>query len=312
VAVHNYGESVAVTASAVVNVVLAPAFFTDGFEAYDDFSLSFAPWILTDIDLSVTYGITDVTFLNSEAAMAYIIFNPANTTPPVASLVPHGGAKVAACFAATAPPNNDYLITPRLQLGTNSAVKFFAKSHTAQYGLEQFRVGVSTLTNPNVPGFQYITGTTSVLAPTTWTEYVYDLSAYDNQRVYITIRCVSNDAFIFFVDDFSVHGVGGSVSSDDQLVPVIATELQGNYPNPFNPETTIRYSLKENIPVTLEVYNVKGQLVKTLVNEAPGVGNHSVVWRGTDNNNRPVSTGVYFFKMNAGKYSSTKKMIMMK
>ncbi len=312
VAVHNYGESVAVTANAVVNVQLAPAFFTDGFEGYDDFSLTFAPWILTDIDQSITYGIENVTFPNSGSEMAYIIFNPANTVPPLTTLVPHGGAKMAACFAATAPPNNDYLITPRMHLGTNSAVKFYAKSHTAVYGLEQFRVGVSTLVNPNVPGFQYITGTSNVLAPTTWTEYTYDLSAYDGMGVYITIRCVSNDAFIFYVDDFSVHSNGGSVSNEDNMIPVVATELQGNYPNPFNPETTIRYSIKDNTPVTLEVYNVKGQLVKTLVNEAKTPGNYSVVWKGLDNNNRSVSSGVYFFKMNAGKYSSTKKMIMMK
>ena len=93
---------------------------------------------------------------------------------------------------------------------------------------------------------------------------------------------------------------------------MLATELQGNYPNPFNPETTIRYSVKETSPVTIEVYNLKGQLVRTLVNEVKTAGNYSVVWNGRDNNNQPVSSGVYFYKMNAGKYSSTKKMIMMK
>jgi len=99
---------------------------------------------------------------------------------------------------------------------------------------------------------------------------------------------------------------------DDENIPVLVTELFNNYPNPFNPETTIRYSVKETCPVTIEVYNLKGQLVRTLVNEVKTAGNYSVVWNGRDNNNQPVSSGVYFYKMNTGKYSSTKKMILMK
>jgi len=118
---------------------------------------------------------------------------------------------------------------------------------------------------------------------------------------------------VFYVDDFSLHSNGGIiVDNDDPTIPTIGTRLQGNYPNPFNPETTIRFSVKEATPVTIEIYNTKGQLVKTLINEAKEAGNHSVVWNGKDNSGRSVSSGVYFYKMNAGKYSSTKKMIMMK
>jgi len=70
--------------------------------------------------------------------------------------------------------------------------------------------------------------------------------------------------------------------------------------------------VKEAGPVAIEIYNLKGQLVKSLVSDDKAAGEHSVIWKGTDNNNRPVSSGVYFYKMSAGKYSSTKKMIMMK
>ena len=63
---------------------------------------------------------------------------------------------------------------------------------------------------------------------------------------------------------------------------------------------------------TLDVYNVKGQKVKTLINEHRTAGQHSVVWNGTDDNNRKVSSGVYFYRMRNGKFSSTKKMILMK
>jgi hypothetical protein len=306
------GESVPATVQAVVDFQLSPVLLSDGFETYPDFAVVFNPWILRDVDLSPTNGITDVTFPNTGTQMSYMIFNPGTTTPPMVSLVPHGGDKMAACFAATTPPNNDYLITRRFLLGTGSAVKFFARSYSSQNNLERFRVGVSTLATPHVQAFQYVSGTGYVEAPTAWHEYVYDLSAYDGMNVYICIRNVSENGSVFFVDDFTVHTVGGSLPNEDQIIPIITTELLGNYPNPFNPETTIRYNLKENDTVTLEVYNVKGQLVKTLVNEAKAAGNHNVVWKGLDNNNHPVSSGVYFFKMYTGKYSSTKKMILMK
>jgi len=317
-AVYTTGESVPATVNAVVNVVLAPAFFTETFESYPDFSLLFAPWTLLDQDLSITYGITGIEFPGSAGPMAYMVFNPSATTPALTSVAAHGGAKMAASFAAVPAaqggnaPNNDWLITPRANLGTGSALKFYARSMSASY-LEQMRVGISTIATPIPQGFQYyLTGATPVSVPAVWTEYLYDLSAYDGQSIYVAIRNVGNDMFIFFVDDFTLHSVGGSVSNEDGLAPVIATELKGNYPNPFNPETTISYTVKDNIPVTIEIYNVKGQRVKTLVDEAKAAGTHSVVWKGVDDNNRAVSSGVYFFKMNAGKYSSTKKMIMMK
>lgn len=108
-----------------------------------------------------------------------------------------------------------------------------------------------------------------------------------------------------------LHGVGGIVANDDLVNPVV-TALHGNYPNPFNPTTTISYSVREKQPVQLVIYNMLGQKVKTLVNGEVEPGNHSAVWHGRDNNGRPVASGVYFFKMHAGKYTSTKKMILMK
>jgi hypothetical protein len=106
-------------------------------------------------------------------------------------------------------------------------------------------------------------------------------------------------------------GEGSIVANDDPIIPMV-TELKGNFPNPFNPSTTIIYSVKESSPVLIEVYNLKGQLVRTLVNEAKAAGNHQIVFDGFDNNRMPLSSGVYFFKMLAGKYSQTRKMILMK
>lgn len=100
--------------------------------------------------------------------------------------------------------------------------------------------------------------------------------------------------------------------NQENTIPVVQTTLGNNYPNPFNPITTISYSVKDNAPVTLEVYNLKGQLVKTLVNEIQPSGNHQVTWNGTDNSGSAVGSGVYYYRLRSGRFSSTKKMVLMK
>ncbi|MCF7920863.1 MAG: carboxypeptidase regulatory-like domain-containing protein [Candidatus Cloacimonetes bacterium] len=85
------------------------------------------------------------------------------------------------------------------------------------------------------------------------------------------------------------------------------TALKSNYPNPFNPTTYIDYSLAEDGLVTVQIFNVKGQLVTTLVNEYKPAGIYQLIWNAQDQ-----ASGVYFFKMKSGRYTSTKKMILMK
>ena len=88
--------------------------------------------------------------------------------------------------------------------------------------------------------------------------------------------------------------------------------LHQNYPNPFNPTTTISYQLPENCKVELTVYNLKGQKVKQLVSDQLSAGQNSVVWNGTDENNKSVSSGIYFYKLKTGNFEKTKKMILMR
>jgi flagellar hook assembly protein FlgD len=110
--------------------------------------------------------------------------------------------------------------------------------------------------------------------------------------------------------DLGAYEWQGQTDLEDLLaVPAFS---MSNYPNPFNPQTTISYSLKEASVLRIDIYNLKGQLVKTLVNEAKGPGKHSIVWQGDDDNDRSVASGLYYYRMTAGKYSSTKKMILMK
>ncbi|MFC1887189.1 T9SS type A sorting domain-containing protein [Candidatus Cloacimonadota bacterium] len=113
------------------------------------------------------------------------------------------------------------------------------------------------------------------------------------------------------VTDCTVYfGAVSGTDADDGLT--IPTVLNGNYPNPFNPTTAISYSLSSDSDVTLEIYNIKGQLVRTLVNDIITAGPQEVIWNGLDDCSNKVSSGVYFYKLNAGDYTSTKKMILLK
>ena len=92
----------------------------------------------------------------------------------------------------------------------------------------------------------------------------------------------------------------------------MVTFVGGNYPNPFNPTTCIQYSLATPSHTELNIYNVKGQLVRSLVSENQPAGAYKVYWHGKDNNNRAVSSGVYFYRFSAGDYKRVGKMLLIK
>jgi hypothetical protein len=88
--------------------------------------------------------------------------------------------------------------------------------------------------------------------------------------------------------------------------------LDQNYPNPFNPSTTLAYSLKEAGHVTVSIFNVLGQNVKTLVNEYQDAGFYTKIWDGHDDSGSEVASGIYFYRIKAGDFSDIKKMVLMK
>ena len=101
-----------------------------------------------------------------------------------------------------------------------------------------------------------------------------------------------------------------SADLSNTVVPVLS--LEQNYPNPFNPSTTIRYSIEEPGSVSLEIYNVKGQLVKTLYQGDAEIGSHTVIWNGLDNSGNACSSGVYFYRLRTPKTNMVRKMLMLK
>ena len=90
------------------------------------------------------------------------------------------------------------------------------------------------------------------------------------------------------------------------------TLLNNCYPNPFNPETNISYKLAQASPVILEIYNIRGQLVKTLVTETQDAGQHWATWNGVDKSSNSVASGIYFYRLQANGCNQTQKMILLK
>lgn len=117
-----------------------------------------------------------------------------------------------------------------------------------------------------------------------------------------------------FVEDlkFNVYvsnstGIPTSVEEENNSIVVNNFELQQNFPNPFNPTTQIRFSLAEQSQVTLKVYNILGKEIATLINDLKGAGAHEISFDGTG-----LSSGVYFYTIQTGKFTETRKMILMK
>ena len=118
------------------------------------------------------------------------------------------------------------------------------------------------------------------------------------------------DGLVFDPSQLANPLTGGVL--DIQTTPTEFALLQ-NFPNPFNPETTIGYELAESADVTLQIYNVVGQVVRTLmVAEPQSVGRYQVRWDGMDDRGVPVSSGIYFYQISAGKFQDVRKLMLLK
>ena len=119
-------------------------------------------------------------------------------------------------------------------------------------------------------------------------------------------------------DDIAIIDMGsyefGSPIVNSDLVSILFKEeyLLYNYPNPFNPTTTIDFSIPKDSGINLSIYNLKGQKVKTLLNEYKEAGKHQVVWNGRDESNKRAASGLYLYKIISGKETVTRKMLLLK
>jgi hypothetical protein len=108
-------------------------------------------------------------------------------------------------------------------------------------------------------------------------------------------------------------GIGCSdvAHTPEGSLPAVS-RLHDNYPNPFNPRTTIKYDLKQPGRVELAVFDIAGRLVKQLVSESMSAGHHEAIWEGQDSGGRQASAGVYFFRLKTADTVDTKRMTLIK
>ena len=125
--------------------------------------------------------------------------------------------------------------------------------------------------------------------------YNCNLMIYDNREdttVPITLNVIDNS------------------NSDYEITPA-TTELLGNYPNPFNPSTAIQFALREAGEASINIYNLKGQRIKTIKNRYQQPGIYQIKWNGTDDSNKKVSSGIFLYKLQANSVNQTKKMLLL-
>ncbi|KAA3596273.1 MAG: T9SS C-terminal target domain-containing protein [Calditrichaeota bacterium] len=134
-------------------------------------------------------------------------------------------------------------------------------------------------------------------------DYIYTLASDDFGNLWIGY------------EGLSIFNENGVVLGVEEIKPDFSPKdfnLSQNYPNPFNPTTTIEYSIPENSFVKLEIFNVLGQKVRTLVSETKIAGKHLIKWTGTNELKKQVSSGVYFYKITANDFVENKKMLFLK
>jgi hypothetical protein len=158
------------------------------------------------------------------------------------------------------------------------------------------------------PGF---TGSVLEVAFDRYSSYMSLGSVIPGNQYPVTITGDFNDGVGFSGETMITVQTAAPKLIGEAEIPESFSLIQ-NYPNPFNPETDISYALPSDCQVKLTIYNLLGQKVKTLVNEPQTAGYKTVHWGGKDEQGNLVASGIYFYKLNAGDYTSTKKMVMTK
>ncbi|MCL2064748.1 MAG: T9SS type A sorting domain-containing protein [Candidatus Cloacimonetes bacterium] len=189
-----------------------------------------------------------------------------------------------------------------------------------------------------LPPQNLIANTDNDVVNLSWEEPIFDgFTIFDSYKIYRDEIFIDNTDALFFIDDnieykveytyyvtaFYTNPNGESIPSNSVTVKIIVTnidetilptqtELVGNYPNPFNPETTLHFKLANNSRIVIEVFNIRGQIVKSLVDEYFSAGDYKVHWNGTDDMERSVTSGIYFYRMKTDDIVQTKRMLLLK
>jgi WD40 repeat protein len=208
--------------------------------------------------------------------------------PPAYGVITYGGAPQP----PMAPTDLDYTALPPLGRYLDLTWQCEAMNDFAQFNVYATVDGVGP----------------QLVAEVFGSSFVYDCGdvAGLDHEIYVTV--VNQTGYESGASNVITYTHTGS----DPVPPVTRTALLGNYPNPFNPVTAICYNLAEAAEVELNVFNVRGQKVCTVVQEQQQAGMHTAYWHGVDDNGAAVASGLYFYKMKSAGYSRVAKMMLLK
>jgi len=208
--------------------------------------------------------------------------------------------------------DTEYILTTGSMLNLNGVdpdvVLMFNHKYYVEHDNDNCFVEIST----NGNDWQELASWTGLIE--SWQLEVLELEEYIDNQVYLRFRLQSDDTLNdpgWKIDDIIIISSTGS-SADDDIVPIYISHLYDNYPNPFNPETKICFSLADAGKTRILIYNLKGQIVKSLVDEILPAGYHEFIWSGEDNSGNPVGSGIYFYRLVNNKFDKSKKMILIK
>ena len=207
-----------------------------------------------------------------------------------------GGSAMAFCTWTTggASANDQWLVSTQTSVNSGDSLSFWMRKFSDLYA-EYVEVLISTTDNQMASFTNTLVAVNYAVADTGWVKYTESLDAYAGGDIYIawreTVADNWNDGAAIFLDLVKLIAVPVSVDNQNEI------EQFNIAPNPFNHSTTFSFSLKEAAHVSVDVYNIKGQLVKNLSNENMMADIHSVTWNGTDNAGNEAPTGVYFTRI---------------
>lgn len=268
--------------------------FSYDFESCADFAVDkFSPCSTYDGDKSASYGSDNFNFLNEGYIGSFIAFNSNSTNPSMVSnsnWQAHSGNKFGACFnvASESAATNDWFILPKIKISANSQFSFWAKSVTTQYGNEHFNVWISNTTN-SPSSFNKISNGNYISVADTWTKFTYNLSEYKEQEVFLAIRCVSLNCFVFGIDDILVAGLSTDVITNEADFDINV------YPNPNDGNFTIIAPINSEI----RVFDIMGKIIESFKSKFE-ISNISLL----------LQKGIYFIEIQTNKGQKIEKIVI--
>ncbi|UCE65915.1 MAG: choice-of-anchor J domain-containing protein [Candidatus Zixiibacteriota bacterium] len=216
------------------------------------------------------------------------------------------------------------LTSPEVTIGEQATLTFY-HWYTTENGFDGGNVKISTDGGANWTLITPVDGYDGILSTSYqnpiggqqafygsngfWQQETFDLSAYAGESIKIKFDYGSDISIIggdgWYIDDFHLESYTTDIEAEATVPKTL--NLAQNYPNPFNARTTIEYNLPLNTHVTLDIYDILGRKIETLVNGNQSSGTHAVVWNAGD-----AATGLYFYRIQAGDLSEIKQMTLLK